>query len=385
MAESPQELYIHVPYPGDHYSFATGSAVPTVIYELSRRHAAHGGRTQVIVGAGTRHDYPVGECVEVRFPGSLRKKQKAIDAGLGLLGFPRWMESAVYRPASDAIPPTHTGPICVHNSAGALPLFKAAHRNALVCLYAHNELFGTYSQPETRRLVASLDRVLCCSRYIANELEHRLGCASDKIRVVPNGVDIERFRPAPQPPDSEVPIILFVGRMIPTKGADLLLQAARKIYSPKRRFKVRLVGSRGFDANEPLTEYETLLRQIAEPMGDAVEFQPFVDRNRVVQEYQAASIFCAPANWNEPFGLVIAEALACGLPTVVSRRGGIMECSGDAALYFDPPDTDTLADHLACLVDDPQARAKWGALARARAETLSWEAQYLKLRAALSE
>src|SRR5919204_6515087 len=55
-------LYIHIPTPGDHYSAATGSATMTVIYEISREHARDGGQTRVIVGRGTRHDYPVGVC-----------------------------------------------------------------------------------------------------------------------------------------------------------------------------------------------------------------------------------------------------------------------------------------------------------------------------------
>lgn len=357
----------------------------TIIYELARKHADRGGHTQVIVGRGTRHDYPVGECVEVGFPPLPARSKKGIEAGLARLGLPRPYSSALYRPALAAVDPGFDGPIFLHNSPAAVPLFRRHRSRAQVCLYVHNELFRTYGRREVRKTVSATYRIICDSQFIADQLIARLGRPSPNVRVLNNGVDIERFRPSADSGLGSDPVVLFVGRVIREKGVDLLLRAAARIAGGKRRFRVRVVGSSGFSATDPLSPYELELRRIARPLGGLVEFVPFVDREQIVCEYHAASIFCIPSNWDEPCSLTLPEALACGLASIASRRGGIPEVGGDAVLYFRPPDVDGLAEHLCYLIDDTSARADWGRRARRQAEGISWERQYGRLSAALQD
>jgi glycosyltransferase involved in cell wall biosynthesis len=200
-----------------------------------------------------------------------------------------------------------------------------------------------------------------------------------------NGVDVQAFRPPRHPPSPEEPVILFVGRMVPEKGAHLLLEAANLIAGPSRRFRVRIVGSAGYARAASLTRYEMDLRRIAGPLGKRVEFVPFLDRAAVRDVYREASIQCVPANWDEPFGMTTLEGMSSGLAVVGSRRGGIPEAGGTAVAYFDPANPSTLAEVLAWLVDDPVARAELGRRARARAAELSWEHQYEQLLAALAD
>ena len=379
------DLWIHVPFPMDHYSPATGSAAMAVVYELNRQHSFNGGQAQVIVGRGTLHDYPIGDCIEVEYAGFPNRKQKLIDVGLSRCGFSRPFESAIYRPASQAISADFDGPIFLINAPGALALFKKEHPKAQVCLYAVNALFRTYSRGEVARTMEVVDRVICCSDFIANDLEARLGRSSSKICVVHNGIDVEKFQPLSRE-DDEVPTILFVGRAVPEKGPDLLLRAACKIlqaHGGEARFKLRIVGSAGFAPSMKLSPYEEELRRLAEPLGDVVEFQASVDREQLLREYQSASIFCAPSNWDDPFPLTVLEAMSCALPVVASRRGGIPEGGGDDILYFQPPDVDELAAQLTSLVEDANARAELGAGARQRVKMFAWENQYQKLRTAL--
>lgn len=377
--------HVHLPTPGDHYSPATGSATVTVIHELARRHAARGEPTQVIVGRGTRHDYPVGEGVEVSFPPLPTRSRKGIDVALGRLGLSRPFASRLYRPALDAVDPDFEGVAFLHNSPPAVELFARRRRRAQVCLYVHNELFRTYGRREMRRTLAGADRVICVSAFMADRLTERLGRPGPNVRVVHNGVDTERFRPAEGGPPPRDPVVLFVGRVVPYKGVDLLLRAAVKIAAPGRRFRVRVVGSSDFSAASALSPYEVELRRIARPLGDRVEFQPFVDRDGIADEYRAASIFCIPSTWDEPCSLTLPEALASGLPSIASCRGGIPEVGGDGVLYFRPPDVDELAERLCHLIEDAPARAEWARRARRRAHALSWETQYGRLLAALDD
>lgn len=377
--------HIHVPTPGDHYSPATGSATMTVIYELASRHAARGGRTQVVVGRGTRHDYPVGEGVEVSFPPPPTRVRKGVDVALGLLGWPRPFASGQYRPALAALDDAPGGAVFLHNSPAALALFGARRGRAQICLYVHNELFRTYGRREMRRTLTGADRIICVSRFIADRLTARLGGPAANVRVVHNGVDIARFRPREDAAPPGDLVVLFVGRVVPYKGVDVLLRAAIRIAGRGRRFRVRVVGSSGFSADCALSPYELELRRIARPLGDRVEFRPFVDRDRIVDEYRAASVFCIPSTWDEPCSLTLPEALASGLPSLAARRGGIPEIAGDAVLYFDPDHVDELAERLCHLIDDASARAEWGRRARGRAQEISWDSQYERLLAALEQ
>lgn len=380
----PAGVHVHVPTPGDHYSPATGSALMTIIYELARQHAKHGGETRLVVGRGTRHDYPLGTVTEVDFPPLASRNRKLADLALGRIGLPRRFGPALYEPAREAIDPGFAGPIFVHNNPAGLPMLRRHAPRATLCIYLNNVVFRTYTRREIRRILSAVDSAICVSEFIACDVEMRAGGLREKLSVVHNGVDLARFHPVDALLDDE-PVLLFLGRVVPEKGPDLLLQAARRLAGGARRFKVRIVGSSGFSATDPLTRYERELRALAEPIRDRVEFRPFADREEIMTEYTSADIFCAPSNWDDPCPLTVLEGLACGLPTVTSRRGGIPEIGGDAALYFRPPDVGELAERLADLIDDPLARADWGARARARAERFSWGNQYGALCAALAE
>ncbi|MBC7784020.1 MAG: glycosyltransferase family 4 protein [Burkholderiales bacterium] len=378
---------VHLPTPGDHYSAATGSAVMTVIYEFSRCHAAAGGETSVLVSRGTRHDYSVGQCIEFVGRGLPDKKRKLVDSAAGMIGLTRPFERHFYKPAIESMNRSFDGIFLLHNAASAVIPFARRFPNARIFLWPHNDLFGTYSRHEVRRTIDAATGVICVSRFIANGISRRLGgVMTSKLRVVNNGVDTDRFRPNTDRAEqqNDVPIVLFVGRVTPQKAPDLIIRAAAKILSRTRKFKVRIVGNAGFSASDPLTPYERELRALAAPLGDAVEFQSFVDRNKLLSEFDAASIYCVPSNWDDPCPLTVGEGMACGLPSIVARRGGIPEVAADAALYFTPPDIDELSAQLERLINSTAERADWAAKARARATQITWTNQYRELRTQLA-
>lgn len=385
------ETIIQIPNPGDHYSPATGSATISIIYEISRAHVAAGGDAKVVVSKGTAigyPPYPVGELVEVGMAMALPgKRQKVLDVLAGTALHRRPFMSAAYSGAIEYVAKNPDGVVIVHNEPGMLTALRRAAPSARICFWAHNDLFRTYGGPETRAVVRACDRVVCVSDYIAGGIRRKIGTDGGlykKIHVVLNGVDVERFKPAGREPVGP-PLILFVGRVVEQKGPDLLLKAALMLKRRGLDFRVRIVGSGGFSAAGGLTPYEEALRGIARELGDRLEFRPFVPREQVPSQLQEAAIFCVPSSWDAPCPLTVLEGLACGLPMVVARRGGIPEECGDAALYFAPPDVEALAEQLERLIRNPEERRRLGAAARARAEQSAWAVRYEQLMAALNE
>jgi glycosyltransferase involved in cell wall biosynthesis len=277
--------------------------------------------------------------------------------------------------------------VLVYNAPGAIAAIKKHRPRAKVCLWAVNALFRTYNRAEIGRVIAASHRIICCSQFIANDLTLRLGQKSPKIKVVYNGVDMGKFLPGQSTVGNVGRIlrILFIGRMVPQKGPDLLLKAAQLVHRKGVPFKLRMVGSRGYGLYKDLSPYEEELRTLAEPIKDSVEFQPSISRDELLKEYQAADVFCAPSNWDDPFPLTVLEAMSCGVPTVASRRGGIPEGGAEDILYFNPPDFAELAERLCFFLCDPKLRLEYSARCRTRAMRFDWQNQYHDLQRALTE
>jgi len=374
---------IHIPTPGDHYSPATGSAIISVVYELGKQHLLNGGTHKIVVGRNTQHDYDTGECLEVDFPPRPSRNLRGVDAILARVGLPRYFMRRVHSAVDGVLKPDFDGCVMVHNAPVGLAAVKRAAPNSRVCLYAHNDLFSSYSRSEMRRSLEPAYRIICVSQYIADLITRQLGEADPRLRVVHNGVNTSVFKPAGRSLAADSPpTILFIGRVVREKGVDLLLRAAATLGD--RKFILRIVGSDNFNSKASLSSYEEELRRLAEPIQDRVEFIPFVDRSHVVSLYESGTIYCAPSNWDDPCPLTVLEALAMGLPIVTSRRGGIPEEGKDAVRYFSPPAIEELAAHLAELIDGPALRDELGLKARARAEELSWQSQYQALVRALA-
>ena len=101
-------------------------------------------------------------------------------------------------------------------------------------------------------------------------------------------------------------------------------------------------------------------------------FSPFVSHDELPAIYRRADVVCVPSLNQDPYPLVILEAMACGLPVIASGRGGTREAGGEHAIYVDPDDTEAFAGAVADLANDPVKAAERGAASRRWAELHSW-------------
>jgi glycosyltransferase involved in cell wall biosynthesis len=290
------------------------------------------------------------------------------------------MVAGFHREALDAVPPDARA-LVVYNYAGAVTDRLARHFDGKIVLHLGNDVFRSWRASEVQRVIARTHVTVAVSDYLAGTVVDRLGFRPDNLHVLRNGVDTACFRPGADAPfrGGMPPTILFVGNVVPHKGAHHLIAAAHVLSRRTRDFRVHIVGSSGLRPSTGLSGYERELRRAAAPLGELVEFTPFVDRNALPAVYANADVFCMPVDWQEPAGQVVTEAMAAGLPVVSARSGGIPEYLGGDGVYVDPRDADRLADALHALVSDPGARARRGRALRRRAESMTWERNVCEL------
>ncbi|WP_448812049.1 glycosyltransferase family 4 protein [Agromyces bauzanensis] len=376
---------IHVITPGDHFSARTGSAIPTVVHGLASAAAKDEEpvRHAVVVEESTmRPRYESASAIEYHGVPGPSRRDRYLDLARGRLGRPRRAVARYYAPIAEAIRQEAPSIVLTHN-APVVPwlLRDSPHR---VVLYAHNELLRTYTRREAARTLAGVAGVVCVSESLAEQTRAALpDRLADLVHVVGNGVDTLQFAPAAgsrrEHETSGAPLrIMFVGRMIPEKGADVLIRAAMIL--GRRDLEFVIVGSQGFDRSAALSPFERELRELAEAGPARVMFEPFVDRPALPALLRSADVLAVPSRWAEPSGLTAGEGLATGLPVIASRVGGIPEVLGPAGGYVEPDDPAALAAALADLADDATLRTRMGAEAREWALAHDWSWAWSNLR-----
>jgi glycosyltransferase involved in cell wall biosynthesis len=377
---------IHAITPGDHYSPRTGSAIPTVVHGIAKAAAQDASQPSyqqfVLVARDTfRPRYDSATSIEFEDVAAPSRSARAVEAGLAVFGGHRTASARYWQPEVDVLANEEPAIVIAHN-APVLPwmLRSSPHR---VVLYAHNDLVRTMTRFEASRAFDSVAAIVCVSESLARQMSRRLPRSLvGRLRVVENGVDCEQFSPRGHVSTSAVRV-MFVGRMIPEKGADVLLQAAAVL--SRDDVELVIVGSQGFDRDAELSPYEQELRELAKRSRVPVQFLPFVAREELPGLLQSADIVVVPSRWQEPSALTAGEALATGLPVIASRIGGIPSVLGTAGVLVQPDDPAALAREIERLADDPLARAELAAAARRRAQEHDWSWTWSTLKTVLAE
>ena len=200
------------------------------------------------------------------------------------------------------------------------------------------------------------DLILVPSESIASALA-RHGTPRERLRVIPYAADSRRFRPDPARSQGPGCTFLFAGGVCQRKGIRYLLDAWRLVR--RRGWKLQLLGSLPRDPG-PLGPY---LDEI-EPLGR-------VGHSEVPKVMAAADVFVFPSLF-EGSAVVTYEALACGLPSVVTPSAGSVVRDGVEGFLVPPADVEALVARMERLGTDLELRAEMSAAARARAEAFDW-------------
>ena len=205
-----------------------------------------------------------------------------------------------------------------------------------------------------RLLVDQSDGIICCSNYMLDHIQHQLGAVNAKIRVIPNGVEVSRFKRdgpphlIPTGVSENRKVILYVGRIVREKGIFTLLDALVELRNRGKDVSLVFVGEGPM--KEDLAK-EILWRKL----GDRVKLVGFVDEQRLVSLYNSSDAFVLPSHY-EPFGMVVLEAMASRIPVVVSDVGGLSEIIEDGITGVKVPASDprALAEGILRVLEDQQ-------------------------------
>ncbi|MFX0095637.1 MAG: glycosyltransferase [Candidatus Hodarchaeota archaeon] len=191
--------------------------------------------------------------------------------------------------------------------------------------------------------------------------------STEKIHIIPAGVDVDWFSPRGSPSEAKETlnlknhtIILSLGRLDTRKGFDLLIKALPRINSELDEFKrqIRCIISAGSRNTLNPTEqkvYNKLMNLCSDLGIKNFQIIPRVDYDKVPIWYTAADVFVVPSRY-EPFGLVIVEAMACKTPVVATNKGGPPDIITDGVEGYtvNPEDTNAFASRIVDCIKDPK-------------------------------
>ena len=225
------------------------------------------------------------------------------------------------------------------------------------CLSCKVTLVGESSAPSPVRnshvllSLGKVDRFVSPSRYLAERYAAN-GIPRDRILVMPNGIDLERFKAARR--DHDVFTLGFLGYLGTHKGLDVLLRALSLIGDSG---EVRLLVAGDGDERSNL---EALCQQLR--LDQVVTFYGQVDHQRIAAIYEQMDVLVVPSVWPENSPVTITEAMASGIPVIASDIGGISELveHGVTGLLAPPRDPRALADLIERLLKDPDLRRAMG-------------------------
>lgn len=223
-----------------------------------------------------------------------------------------------------------------------------------------NRVLRTYE----KKLMNRSDALIAVSKYTVNELTNLYGINENKIHVIYNGVDIERFKPRPNRAElrkelgveEDKKIILFVGRLYHRKGLETLLTSVPPILKEFSNVQFVISGT-GFKKKEES------LKKLAKELDiqDHVTFLGYVPDEKLPDLYSTSDIFVLPAIY-ENFPFAILEAQSTALPVISTGVGGIPEflVDNDNGFVIEPRDPEQLTQKVLALLQDPQRAAKMG-------------------------
>ncbi|NMB89292.1 MAG: glycosyltransferase family 1 protein [Chloroflexi bacterium] len=250
-----------------------------------------------------------------------------------------------------------------------------------------SEVEGPYRADGERQVLRAANKIIVATPAEQSQLEFLYQADSRKLVTIPPGVDTTHFYPIPKDEAKAVigvptqdRMILYVGRIEPLKGVDILIRAlaqikANGVLDQYPHYLAIIGGDPDVSELEMNAEMARLKKLCAElGIGDLVVFLGKRSQDMLAYYYSAAEVLVMPSHY-ESFGMVALEAMACGTPVVASQVGGLAFLVQDGKTGFFVPDDDpeALADRLTRLIEQPELLNSLGQQANRYAHAYGWD------------
>ena len=231
-----------------------------------------------------------------------------------------------------------------------------------------------------KQVIRQLAHKVTVSHAARADIESAFGLPSQSLRVIHNGIDLDRFKPASHEvgtkKDRPNPTIMTTASAdSPLKGLDTLLRAFALVLRDEPLVRLTLIG-----ALKPDGDTRKLIEHLK--IGHAIDEKGRVTAEEMVSLYQSATLAVVPSVY-EGFGFPAGEAMACGVPLVSTSGGALPEVVGDAGITVPVQDPGAMAAAIIALLRDSERRHALGQAGLARVtKEFSWSraaAQYLDL------
>jgi len=262
----------------------------------------------------------------------------------------------------------------------ALYVYDMVYR---ACPETMEETTRMYMERNVENSCRRADFIITISEFSKNEIIKYLEISSERIYVVPCGVDLSVYNPninerkvAAVRKKFQInrPYYLYLGTLEPRKNIAMIVNAYCKVKEKKLDKLPQLViaGKRGWG-------YQELFEMVQKyGLQEDIIFTDYISEEEKPPLLKGAICFLFPSLY-EGFGMPPLEAMACGTPVIVSDQASLPEVVGDAGILVNPQDSEMMARHMKRLYDEPDYRKQLSQKCRKQAERFTWKIAASKL------
>ena len=231
-----------------------------------------------------------------------------------------------------------------------------------VNIFFHNnplDMAGSKTLFERKMIVNNAHAIFCVSKYVKNKFLVGFNFTPSNIHVLYNGIE-RKYAHFPQKKNE----ILFVGRLVKEKGINLFVDALENVALKLPNWKFCIVGSSHLGTNKKMSSFAKKYSKKFLDIGKQASFTGYLSHSKVQKKMKGASIVVVPSLWEEPFGLVVAEAMSNGAAIIASCSGGIPEIISNNGILIKEINNKKLENAILSIASDKKSQDKY--------QQLSW-------------
>ena len=220
--------------------------------------------------------------------------------------------------------------------------------------------------PMQKRTASKLQNIICVSQSSKEDVIAEFNVKEERITVIPNGIDIENFKPSSDSKTLDFKIVTTASSDIPLKGLRHLILALPRVLREYPLTRLTVIGK---------SPKKSKLNKLIDDLNleDKITFKSGISENEIVDIYHDSDIAVIPSLY-EGFGFGAGEAMACGVPLISTDSGGLKQVIGESALKIEPGSVQQIEESIIKLFNEEETRNELSKKGRERMEEFfDWE------------